>query len=94
MICLIYVSGLYCLGCEGQNVFQNLKDNGDNSKSAMVALEAHFTPKVNVVSERYKFRKRCQLPTETTEEYANVLRGLASHCRFDDLMEEMVQELR
>ena len=83
---------LHCLGCEGQNVFSNLKDAGDTYKAAMVALEAHFAPKVNVVSERYKFRQRCQLPHETTEEYANVLRGLASRCKFGTLMEEMVRD--
>ena len=83
---------LHCLGVEGQNVFRNLKDGGESFKSAMVALEKHFAPKVNVVSERYKFRQRAQLSHESVEEYANVLRGLASRCQFGELTEEMIRD--
>ena len=42
---------LHCLGTEGQWLFYTLPDTGRTFDSAVVALEKHFVPKINVVAE-------------------------------------------
>ena len=48
----------------------------------MDALSAHFLPKPLVITERYCFHKRDQLPGESIVIYVAELRRLARHCNF------------
>nr|XP_055041695.1 uncharacterized protein K02A2.6-like [Misgurnus anguillicaudatus] len=57
---------LHCLGTEGQRLFYTLPNGGTTYNEAMAALDAHFTPKVNVVAARHKFRQRAQRSDETS----------------------------
>ena len=89
---------LHCLGKEGQRVFQNLPDH-DNPPAgaseydkALLVLEKHFGPKINVVAERYKFRQRAQRPGETAQDYVAALRELAVTCNFGAMRDEMIRD--
>ena len=57
---------IHCLGAEGQRLFYTLTVADDKYATALEALSDFFTPKVNVVAERYRFRQRSQRPGETT----------------------------
>ena len=62
-------------------------------------LENHFEPKSNLITERYKFHKKSQLPTESVAEFIAELRPLATHCEFnatlnDSLRDRLVVGLR
>ncbi|XDV20064.1 hypothetical protein PO909_025446 [Leuciscus waleckii] len=77
---------LHCLGPEGQRIFYALPETGDTYVSAVSALEKHFTPKVNVVVERYAFRKRAQFPHET------IVQLWRATCGFDDKSDDMIRD--
>uniref|UniRef100_A0A672RZP7 Retrotransposon gag domain-containing protein n=1 Tax=Sinocyclocheilus grahami TaxID=75366 RepID=A0A672RZP7_SINGR len=81
---------LQCLGTEGQQIFYALPETGDTYASAVSALDKHFTPKVNVVVERYAFRKRAQFPHETIAQYVAALHALAATCGFEDKSDNMI----
>ncbi|KAL1251129.1 hypothetical protein QQF64_018925 [Cirrhinus molitorella] len=83
---------LHCLGTEGQRIFYALPETGDTYSSAISALEKHFTPKVNVVVERYAFRKRAQFQHETVAQYVTALRSLATTCGFEDKADDMIRD--
>ncbi len=44
---------LHCLGTEGQHIFYTVIGTGDTLDSAIVALQTHFNPKINIVAERH-----------------------------------------
>ena len=83
---------LHCLGAEGQRLFYSMPDTGDSYASAVTALKKHFTPTVNVVVERHKFRQRAQLPQESITDYVNALRELLATCDFGDKANEMLRD--
>uniref|UniRef100_A0A673G1B2 Retrotransposon gag domain-containing protein n=1 Tax=Sinocyclocheilus rhinocerous TaxID=307959 RepID=A0A673G1B2_9TELE len=83
---------LHCLGTEGQRIFYALPETGDTYASAISALQKHFTPKVNVVVERYAFRKHAQFPHETIAQYVAALRAHAATCGFEDKADDMIRD--
>ena len=80
---------LHCLGPEGQRIYTTLPSAaaadgsaGDTSQpesytETLRRLNLHFTPAINVVAERYRFRQRTQGPDETVEDYVMNLRALS-----------------
>ena len=87
---------LHCLGTEGQRIFHTLPQDGikidDEYDVAVQVFNRHFQPKLNVVAERYKFRRRSQLPGESVDDYIRELRALASSCNFGDMTDEMIRD--
>ncbi|KAK6493672.1 hypothetical protein HHUSO_G25 [Huso huso] len=81
---------LHCLGTEGQRIFYTLPDTDRTYGSAVTALEKHFSPKINVVAERHKFRQRAQRPDETITQYTAALHELIALCDFGDMEDEML----
>ena len=55
---------LHCLGSDMQRKFETLSGAKKTYKEAELALENYFSPKQNVVDERYKFRCRAQQRNE------------------------------
>lgn len=87
---------LYSLGREGQRLVY-----ASNSEEKIAAtkyeeilelLAIQFMPKVNVVAERFKFRKREQFPGESVDNYVAALRELASTCNFKSMENEMIRD--
>uniref|UniRef100_A0A5S6QQR1 Reverse transcriptase domain-containing protein n=1 Tax=Trichuris muris TaxID=70415 RepID=A0A5S6QQR1_TRIMR len=80
------------LGTEGLRRFYCLKVQDDTYDSAVKALTAFFTPKVNVCVERYRFRKRTQEIGEPVDFYVADLKELAATCAFGTLEDELVRD--
>lgn len=93
---------LHCLGAEGQRIFYSLNTGavtssdsrpaGNAYQTALAAIEAYFVPRINVVAERYRFRRRRQRVDETVAQYVTALEELVKHCAFGNLKDEMVRD--
>lgn len=55
-------------------------------------LTANCAPKKNIISERYKFYNRHQLPQETISEYIIELKTLAQECDFKNFLDEALRD--
>uniref|UniRef100_A0A1B6L0V9 RNA-directed DNA polymerase n=1 Tax=Graphocephala atropunctata TaxID=36148 RepID=A0A1B6L0V9_9HEMI len=55
-------------------------------------LKSHYAPKKLVISERFKFYKRDQLPSESISNYVVELKQLASQCNFNSFLEEALRD--
>lgn len=60
---------IHCLGAEGQRLFYTLIVEIDTYAKVLEDIQELFTPKVNVVAERYRFRQRGQRAGETTDQF-------------------------
>ena len=83
------------LGEEGQRIYETLppvvkQEGEDEFKMCVRQLDLFFMERVNVIVERFTFRQRSQLTTETTAEYVSVLRGLAKSCSFGVIEDELI----
>ena len=98
---------LHCLGPEGQRIYVTLPSaaaadadgsGGDASSQTesfaetLRRLNMHFTPAINVVAERYRFRQRAQGPEETVEDYVMNLRALSITCKFENMNDEFIRD--
>ncbi len=83
---------LRCPGTEGQRLFYTLPNGGTTYDEALAALDAHFTPRVNVVAVRQKFRQSAQCWDETVNQYIAELRHLAVDCQFGEMEDEMLRD--
>ncbi|XP_049697396.2 uncharacterized protein LOC126054767 [Helicoverpa armigera] len=59
---------------------------------AVELLDTHFRQKPCVLSERFKFRKRSQLPGESVAEYAAELMKLSKNCDFEPHLEQNLRD--
>ncbi len=64
---------IHCLGREGQRIYNTLPLTADTYNGSLQALKQFFSPKLNVVSERYRFRQRGQAVGESTDHYVAAL---------------------
>ena len=55
-------------------------------------LQDFFVPKTNIIAERYRFRSRGQLSSETTAQWVSVLRQLAVTCDYGDKTDEFIRD--
>lgn len=83
---------IHALGTEGQRLFYTLPNTGGSYDEAMVALEAQFVPKVNIVVARHQFRQRAQRSDETVPEYIAALRELVATCAYNTMENEMLRD--
>lgn len=86
------------LGEEGQRVYDTLPpapklEGEDEFQFCLRQLDSHFKERVNVIVERFTFRQRPQLSTESTAEYVSVLRGLAKTCSFGSMEDELIRDV-
>lgn len=89
---------LHCLGMEGQRIFNTLPARtappagADDYANAVHVLNEHFSPSVNVVAERYRFRQRGQNPGEHIHNFIAALRELSKTCNFGTMEDEMIRD--
>ena len=55
-------------------------------------LENHFSPKLSVIVERFKFHSRSRLEGEKVAEFVAGLRRLSEHCQFGATLEDMLRD--
>lgn len=83
---------IHCLGTEGQRLYNTLPLAANTYDGTVQALQTFFTPKVNVVAERYRFRQRAQAMGESIDHYLAALRELAKTCSFGAMEGEMLRD--
>ena len=66
------------------------EDEKKDPDSVVGALEKYFTPKTNVVYERYVFGTTNQGTNETVDQYITRLRHLANLCKFEALLDDFI----
>ena len=59
---------------------------------SLLALQTFFTPKVNVVAERYRFQQPAQAMGESMDHYVEALRELVKKCNFSAMENEMLRD--
>ena len=62
------------------------------SEQLVELINTHKNPKPLTIIQRFHFHSRAQGPMETTSEYVAVLRRLAVHCNFGDILDDMLQD--
>ena len=55
-------------------------------------FQGYFIKKHNVIFERAKFNMKSQLEGESVDSFVSALHGLAEHCNFRDLKEELIRD--
>ena len=61
-------------------------------KDIIAVMEKYFEPKPLVISKRFKFNKRIQLPSETVSEYVAELRKFSEHCKFEAFLDDALRD--
>lgn len=82
---------LHCAGMDVQDVFYTLPEGeGENVfDKCLSSLNTHFSPQVNVPYERHSFRNMCQTNNESIDQYITRLRQKAESCSFDNVDEQI-----
>ena len=83
------------MGKECLKILQTLSMSEDEKKhpdSVVGVLEKYFTPKTNVVYERYVFGTTNQGTNETVDQYVTRLRHLANSCKFEALLDDFIRD--
>ena len=87
---------LYCLGEEAESVLTstNISEEERKDYAAVLAkFDGFFQVRRNVIFERARFNRRCQLPGESAEQYIVELYNLAEHrCNYGTLTSEMIRD--
>ena len=85
---------LHLAGAEVQEIFETLPDTGDDYKTALEKLNAHFNPCKNIAFERHVFRQATQRADESMDAFVTRLRTLAKTCQFDTdtSLDEMLRD--
>uniref|UniRef100_A0A452HWT6 CCHC-type domain-containing protein n=1 Tax=Gopherus agassizii TaxID=38772 RepID=A0A452HWT6_9SAUR len=55
-------------------------------------LGSHFSPKPLVIAERYLFHKRDQKEDETVVQFVAILKKLAEHCEFKEMLNDALRD--
>lgn len=86
---------MYCMGDDADDVLKGLKlsaaDQLDYAK-VKEGFEKLFVVKKNIVYERARFNSRKQEPNESVETFVTALYGLAEHCNYGTLHDELVRD--
>lgn len=86
---------LYCLGEEAESVLTSTNATEDDRADydrVMGKFDAFFQVRRNVIFERARFNRRCQLPGETAEQYIMALYTLVETCNYGALESEMIRD--
>lgn len=83
----------------GQETYSTLKKlvfPDDSAKKTfaelITVLKNHFTPKVNEISERYKFFKEDQKTGQPISEYIVELKAKAQKCKFENFLNQSLSD--
>ena len=63
---------LYCLGNDAEEILDTTRITAENKKKynkVVEAFDGYFMVRKNIIFERARFNKRCQLPNESAEQF-------------------------
>ena len=86
---------LYCLGEEAESVLNSTNISEDDRKdyaAVLAKFDGFFQVRRNIIFERARFNRRCQLPGESAEQYIVELYNLVEHCNYGTLTSEMIRD--
>ena len=86
---------VYCMGDEAEDVIKGLTLTADERKmytDVKAGFDAFFVPKKNVIYERAKFNQCVQLLREMVDSFITALYGLAEHCKYGQLRNELIRD--
>ena len=83
------------MGEKVEDIFQSFKLSEGESKNYDAVVErfqSHFVSRRNIIFERAKFNSRKQEDGETADSFITALYGLAEHCAFGELHNELIRD--
>jgi hypothetical protein len=86
---------LSCLGEDALNIFNTFGlSDGDKKKMTVVRkkFDDYFTPRRNVVFERFQFWKHIQQPGESIDAFVTTLRLRARTCEFGEQEDSLIRD--
>ena len=86
---------LYCLGEEAGDVLDTTTLSNADKKEYKKVIEAYdefFKKRRNVIFERARFNRRCQLPGESAEQYITALYNLIDSCEYGTLKDDLLRD--
>ena len=86
---------VYAMGEEAEDILRSFGLSADDSKKYDVVkakFDGHFVKRRNVIYERAKFNQRRQEQGETVDSFITALYGLAEHCGYAGLHDEMIRD--
>ena len=86
---------IYTMGEQADDIFISFEFTAEQEKSyeeVKERFENHFIVKRNVIFERAKFNSRNQRGGESVDSFITDLYGLARHCNFGALKEELIRD--
>ena len=86
---------IYTMGDDADDIVRSFRlSEEDSTKYSVVRakFDAHFVKRRNVIYERAKFNLRRQEEGEPVDSFITALYGLAEHCGYGDLHDEMIRD--
>ena len=83
------------MGDEADDILQSFSLSEDEQKvydTVKTRFERHFVKRRNIIFERAKFNSRKQEQGETVDAFITALYGLAEHCNYGNLHNEMIRD--
>ena len=86
---------MYYMGDAANDILCSLGLTSDEKKvyaTVKTKFESHFIKRRNVIFERCKFNQRKQEEGESVDSFITTLHGLAEHCNYGGLHNEMIRD--
>jgi hypothetical protein len=87
---------LTCIGQRSREVYYNfIFDSNEDSmkyKKVIAQFDAHFCPKSNITSQRFKFFNEKQPENQPIDDFINDLKTKAQECEFKELTESLIRD--
>ncbi|XP_072942535.1 uncharacterized protein [Epargyreus clarus] len=82
---------LYCMGEKAEDIIIQFEEKLSYDK-LIEKFDTFFSPKKNVIYERYKFNARVQKEGEKFDEFITDLHKIAENCKYGTLKEELIRD--
>ena len=86
---------VYSMGDEADDILRSFGFSTDDGKKYDVVkakFDGHFVKRRNVIYKRARFNQRVQEPGESVDAFITALYGLAEHCGYAGLHDEMIRD--
>ena len=85
----------YCMGDKADDILTSFGLSEEQARCYATVKEQfdkHFIPRRNIIFERARFNSRKQEEDETVDAFVTALHGLAEHCNYGNLHNEMIRD--